>query len=76
MKGQKKETWRIVVATISFIFILYMWREKDVLEIYRNMPAEQVLPHIVITIVVSLVKVGVFTVGILVIKWIVSKLKK
>ena len=76
MKGQKKEPWRIVVATIAIMYIIYMWVEKDVLAIYNSMPAEQALPMIVTTIVVSLVKVGVLTVGILFIKWIVGKLKK
>ena len=33
MKGQKKESWRIVVAIISIAFIIYMWVEKDIVEI-------------------------------------------
>lgn len=76
MKGQKKEPWRIVVAIISIVFIIYMWVEKDIMAIYNSMPAEQALPLAVTTIVVSLVKVGVITVGILFIKWIVNKFKK
>lgn len=76
MKGQKKEPWRIVVAIISIAFIIYMWVEKDIMAIYNSMPAEQALPLAVTTIVVSLVKVGVITVGILFIKWIVNKFKK
>lgn len=76
MKGQKKEPWRIVVATISIIFIIYMWVEKDIVAIYSSMPAEQALPLIVTTLAVSLIKVGVFTVGILFIKWILGKLKR
>ena len=76
MKGQKKEPWRIVVATIAIMYIIYMWVEKDVLAIYNSMPAEQALPLIVTTIAVTLIKVGVLTVGILFIKWIVGRLKK
>lgn len=76
MKGQKKEPWRIVVAIISIAFIIYMWAEKDIVAIYSSMPAEQALPLAVTTVVVSLVKVGVLTVGILFIKWIVGKFKK
>lgn len=76
MKGQKREPWRIIVATIAILFITYMWMEKDVVAIYSAMPAEQALPLIVITIVVSLIKVGVYTVGILIIKWIVGKFKR
>lgn len=76
MKGQKKEPWRIIVATLAIIYIVYMWVEKDIVAIYSAMPAEQALPLIVTTLVVSLVKVGVFTVGILFIKWLVSKFIK
>ena len=76
MKGQKKEPWRIVVAIISIAFIIYMWVEKDIMAIYSSMPAEQALPLAVTTIVVSLVKVGAITVGILVVKWIVGKFRK
>ena len=76
MKGQKKEPWRIVVAIISITFIIYMWVEKDIIAIYSSMPAEQALPLAVTTVVVSLVKVGLMTVGIFLIKWIVGKFKK
>lgn len=76
MKGQKKEPWRIIVAIISIAFIIYMWVEKDILEIYGSMPAEQALPLAVTTVAVSLVKVGALTVGILLIKWLVGKFKK
>ena len=58
------------------MFIVYMWLEKDIMAIYSSMPAEDALPLIVTTVVVSLVKVGVFTVGILLLKWIAGKLKK
>lgn len=76
MKGQKKEPWRIVVAIISIMFIIYMWIEKDIASIYSSMPAEEALPLVVTTIAVTLVKVGLMTVGILCIKWIVGKIKK
>ena len=76
MKGQKKEPWRIVVAIFSITFIIYMWVKKDIIAIYSSMPAEQALPLAVTTVVVSLVKVGLMTVGILLIKWIVGKFKK
>lgn len=58
MNKQKKEHWRIVVALISFAFIIYMRVEKDILAIYSSMPAEQVLSLVVTTVVVSLVKVA------------------
>lgn len=76
MKDQKKEPWRIVVAIISIVFIIYMWIEKDIVAIYSSMPAEQALPLAVTTVVVSLMKVGLMTIGIFLIKWVVGKFKK
>ena len=76
MNNQKKEPWRIVVAIISILFIIYMWVEKDILAIYQSMPAEEALPLAVTTVVVSLVKVALMTAGILLIKWIIGKIKK
>ena len=65
-----------MVAIISIAFIIYMWVEKDIVAIYSSMPAEQALPLAVTTVAVSLVKVALMTGGILLIKWIVGKLKK
>ena len=76
MKEQKKEPWRIVVGVLAIIYIIYMWVEKNIVAIYSSMPEEQAIPLIVTTIVVSLVKVGAITIGILFIRWIVEKFKK
>ena len=76
MNGQKKEPWRIIVAIISIVFIIYMWVEKDILAIYSSMPAEQALPLAVTTVAVSLLKVALLTVGILIIKWVAGKFMK
>ena len=76
MNGQKKEPWRIIVAIISIVFIIYMWVEKDILATYSSMPAEQALPLAVTTVAVSLLKVALITVGILIIKWVAGKFMK
>lgn len=74
--NKKKEPWRIVVGMISIAFIVYMWVEKDIAEIYTTMPQEQVIPMIATTIAVSLLKVGAIAGGILLVKWIVGKITK
>ena len=73
--NRKKEPWRMIVGIISIAFIVYMWVEKDIMTIYTTMPKEQVVPFIATTIVVSLVKVTAIAGGILLIKWIISKIK-
>lgn len=73
---KKKEPWRIIVGILAIIYIVYMWIKKDIITIYTTMPEEQVIPLITTTIVVSLIKVITITGGILLIKWIISKIKK
>lgn len=72
----KKKIWRIIVFIIALGYIIYIWVEKDILAIYSSMPAEQALSLVVTTVVVSLVKVGVLTAGILIVKCLAGKLKK
>jgi protein-S-isoprenylcysteine O-methyltransferase Ste14 len=71
---KKIEPWRMIIFIIAVAFILFMWIKKDIAKIYATMPQEQILPMIVTTIAVSLLKVGGLTVAILLIKWVVGKI--
>ncbi len=73
---KQKEPWRIVVFIISVLFIAFMWVKNDIASIYTTMPKEQVIPLIATTVLVSLIKIAAIAGGILLIKWIVSKIKK
>ncbi len=73
---KKIELWRIIAFVISVAFIVFVWVKKDIAEIYATMPQEQIVPLVVTTIAVSLLKVAVIAGGILLIKWIVRKIKK
>ena len=73
---KKIEPWRIIVFVIAVAFIIFMWVKKDIAEIYATMPSEQIVPLVVTTIAVSLLKVAVIAGAILLIKWIIDKLKK
>lgn len=75
MKKRKNEPWRIIIGCVSIAFIVFMWVKNDILSIYTTTPKEQVIPLIATTIVVSLVKVIAITGTILLIKWIISKIK-
>ncbi|MEE1037140.1 MAG: hypothetical protein U0L15_08495 [Oscillospiraceae bacterium] len=72
---KKKEPWRIVVGILAIAFIVYMWVEKDIMAIYSTMPKEQVVPLIATTAAVSLIKVAAIAGGILLMKWIIAKVK-
>ena len=73
---KKIELWRIIAFIIAVVFIIFMWVRKDVAEIYATMPQEQIAPMIVTTIAVSVLKIAVIAGVILLIKWIVGKVKK
>ncbi len=73
---KKIEPWRIIVFVIAVAFIIFMWVKKDIAEIYATMRTEQIAPLIVTTIAVSLLKIAAIAGVILLIKWIVSKIKK
>ena len=75
-ENKKKEPWRIVVFIISVAYIVFMWVKKDIADIYVTMPAEQIAPLIATTIAVSLLKVAAIAGAVLLIKWVIGKVKK
>ena len=70
------EPWRIVVFIIAIAFMIFIGIKKDVANIYATQPSEQIVPLIATTVAVSLVKVAAIAGGILLIKWIVGKIKR
>ena len=71
----KKEPRRIVVALLSVGWIIWMWVKKDIAGIYATMPPEQVLPLLVTTIAVTVLKVIGIVAVILLVKWLIGKIK-
>ena len=71
----KREPWRIVVAIISVAFIIFMWVKKDIGAVYSTTPAEQIVPLIITTVFVTLIKVGAIACVFFIIKWIFGKFK-
>ena len=69
----KKEIWRIVAGVIAILFIVAMWISKDVASVYRELPSEDLLPVIVTTLLVSLVKVAAIAVIALVARFLYVK---
>ena len=52
-----------------------MWVRKDILTIYTTMPKEQIVPLIATTVAVSVMKVAIITSVVLLVKWIIKKVK-
>ncbi len=76
MRSKNKNQWRKIISVIAFLYIIYMWTEKDILSVYASMPKDRVIPLIIITVLVSLIKVGVLVLASIILKWIVKKIKK
>jgi hypothetical protein len=78
MRGESKKKFeprRIVVGVIAIAYIVYMWIKKDILSIYATVSEEHILPMIVITVAVSLLKVASIAGGIFLIKWLIGKIQ-
>ena len=73
MKGKKREPWRIIAGILGVGAIVYMWTEKDIASACAALPKEQLLPMIVTSAAVTLLKVAAMTGGILLIRWIIGK---
>ena len=73
--GKKREPWRIVVAALSVAVIVFVWVSKDIASVYRTMPEEQLVPMIATTVAVTLLKVFALTAAVLLVKWVVAKIK-
>ena len=75
-ENKKTEPWRIIVFILSVAYIVFMWVRKDIAEIYAAMPPEQVAPMIATTVAVSLVKAAALAGAVLLIRWVMGKVKK
>ena len=74
MKSWKKEPWRIAVGVISILFIVFMWVKKDIVAIYQTAPKEQLVPMLVTTVAVSLLKVGLIAGVVFLVKLILERI--
>ena len=71
---KKIRPWRIIVFILSLLFIVFLWVRKDIVEIYKTMPSDQIAPLIATTIAVSLLKIGVLAGVIFLIKWLIGRI--
>jgi uncharacterized membrane protein len=72
---KKIEPWRIIVFIVAVAFIIFMWVKNDVAEIYTTAPKEQIVPMIVTTVAVSILKIVAIAGVVFLAKWIIDKMK-
>ncbi len=70
--NKKIEPWRIVVAAIAIVYIIFMWVKKGIVSLDVTMS----LPLILTNVAVTLVKVGAIALVVLLVKWLTNKIKK
>ena len=76
MNVHKREPWRIILGVLAIAFIVYMWAKKDIAAAYSTLPPEQLFPVLVTTIGVTLLKIGAMAGGILLLRWIIGKIRQ
>ena len=69
---KKRETWRVVVGTISVLYIIGMWVRKDLVATQVSIT----LPLVVTSVAVTLLKAAAIAFVILFIRWLTNKLKR
>lgn len=74
--NNKIEPWRLVVGGISILFIIAMWVIKDVGSIYANLPKEELIPVVVTSIFVTLLKVSIIAIGVIVLRKVFDQSKQ
>ena len=75
MQEKKHEPCPIVIGILAIAFIVYMWVEKDIASTYTALPKEQLLPVILTSAAVTLLKAAAMAGGILLVNWIIGKFK-
>ena len=73
MNNEKKEWWRIIVAVLAIIWILFRLTESEITGSINDLPREQVWIIILTSIGVTLLKISAIAVVVFLVKWLVTK---
>lgn len=73
---KKIEPWRLIVGLLSVGFIIYMWVRKGIGNMWSQMPREELLPMVLTNLAVTGIKILLIAGGILLIRWLLAKIKK
>ena len=68
----KPPLWKIIVAAVVILFILFLWGYKD----FGALPPGEMIPLVALNAVVSLVKIVAVAGVLLGLKWLADKFGK
>ena len=69
---QKPPLWKILVAAVSIVFILFLWGYKD----FGALPPGEMIPLVALNAVVSLIKIVAVAGVLLGLKWLADRVSK
>ena len=70
----KKEPWKIVVFSLSVVFIICLWVKNGLVSVYAGLSLSDAMPLLATGFAVTAVKVAILAGMILIIKWIMGKI--
>ena len=74
MKNNIPKPIRTILFVAGVMWIAAMWAKKDIAATLAAVPAEAAIPMIVISLVITLLKVAIYAAVILLLKWLAGKL--
>ena len=74
MKKDIPKPVRMVLFGLGVVWIAAMWAKKDIAATLAAVPAEAAIPTIIISLVITLLKVSIYAAVILLVKWLAGKL--
>jgi hypothetical protein len=73
---KKIEPWRLVLGLASFAYIVYMWVRKDIAGIWGRLPKEELLPIVLTSTAVSVLKIAAIAAAVFLARWLIRKFSK
>lgn len=74
MRNNIPKPLRIVMFLAALAWIVAMWVKKDIAATLAAVPTETAIPMIVTSLLITILKVALYTAVILLIKWLAEKL--
>lgn len=68
--------WRLAVGLLSIAYIVYMWVRKDVAGVWSTLPREDLLPVVLTSVAVSVLKIAAIAAAVFLARWLISKFSK
>ena len=73
---KKTEPWRLVLGLVSIVYIVYMWVRKDIAGIWGSLPKEELLPIVLTSTAVSVLKIAAIAAVVFLARWLIRKFSK